>query len=313
MEDVRRYTQDELNLFALDLVQKVQSTYVPDRDRKITTENVYQPAVLEGRDHLEAFCSQMFLPGSGIEGVEHLEDCLERMKQGQAILFLPEHRGNLDTPSFYALMRRHSPRFDEILERLVYVAGRKLNESSDFIKMFTEKYSRLVIVPRRDLPAPKPGETPEEAAQREANEHEAGQINRAAFRELVRLRKQGKIFVLFPMGGRLKPGADNVPVKETISYMNAFDVCYPLSMEGNILPPGEQMEDERPIQCKVVYRFGRALESKHFMPEQRKIHQQAMEAGSTVEPDPEQFAVNRLMRMLEQLRLTGDYDPHFPV
>ena len=306
-------TQDEINLLSLDLVQKIQAGYVAGKDRKITPENVYQEAVLEGREVLEGFCSKMFLHGSRVEGLEYLDDCLARMERGESILFLPEHRGNLDTPSFYALVKQQSSKYSAILDRLIYVAGRKLNESSDYIKMFTEKYARLVIVPRRDLPPPLPNETESQEKEREANEQEAAQINRAAFRQLVKLRKAGHVFVLFPLGGRLKEDADNVPVKESMSYMQTFDVCYPISMEGNILPPGARMEDERPIQDKVIFRVGRPIESKAFLTEQREIHNTALaSAGGKVEEDFEQFAVNRLMRMLEQLRLKGDYNTAFP-
>ena len=71
--------------------------------------------------------------------------------------------------------------------------------------MFTEKYTRLVIVPRRDFPGPKADETEAELAARKNFEQDASRINRAAFRHMVRLRKSGRVFVLYPMGGRFVP------------------------------------------------------------------------------------------------------------
>ena len=303
-----RLTQADLNLLALDIVQTLQKTYRAGQDRIITPDNVYQPGVAIGRPELEAFALRLFLPGSGIEGLEHLDDALAEIRVGRSVLFLAEHRGNLDAPSFNALLRREHPRYREVVDRLVYVAGRKLNESSDFIKMFTEKYSRLIIVPRRDYPKPVPGETPEQREARERFEKEAGRINRAAFRELVRLKKAGHIVVLFPLGGRLKPDADNVPVRESTSYLRAFDTAFLVSMDGNTLPPMPRMEDERPVQAKVVFRVGAALDCKSFLAGQKALLDEAVQAGGLPpDADLDQFVVENLMALLANLRVTGCY------
>ena len=310
----RPLSQADLNLLALDIVQKLQKLYQPGRDRIVTPENVYQPGVIEGRADLETFNLRLFLPGSGVEGLENLDDALKQIRGGKSVLFMAEHRGNLDAPSFNGLLRREHPRYLEILERLVYVAGRKLNESSDFIKMFSEKYSRLIIVPRRDYPKPNANETPEKTDARSEFEKEAGRINRAAFRELLRLKKAGHIFVLFPLGGRLKPDADNVPVKESTSYVRTFDAAYLVSMDGNTLPPLPRMEDERPVQAKVVFRVGPPLDCKGFLAEQKVLFDEAMHAGMLPHnADPDQFAVENIMEMLANLRLTGGYgNPTIP-
>lgn len=301
------WTSEEIRAYSLDYVSRLQKTYRPGVNRVITPENVYQPAVLEGQELLEEFTRGLFLKGSQVEGLEHLSDCLERLKRGETILFMPEHRGNLDVPSFTSLLLREDVRFKDILDKLIYIAGRKLNESSDFIKMFTEKYSRLIIVPRRDMPAPQAIETPEEAETRAEFERGAGGINRSAFRQLVRLRKQGFIFVLYPLGGRWKADADNVPVKEATTYMKAFDTAYLISMEGNLLPPGEEMEGEFPVQQKVVFRVGPPLSTKDFLKEQKEIFKKAAGAKEISETDYELKAVEKIMSMLENLRLTGKY------
>ena len=301
-------SQDELNLLTLKLMQALQSTYEPGRDRIITPENVYQPGREVGRAELEAFMDNVLAPGSAVEGVQHLDHCLGELEAGRSVLFLPEHRGNLDVPSFAVLLRRSYPRAPEIARRLIYIAGRKLNESSDLIKMFTEKYSRLVIVPRRDFPPENPQASEEERAAREEFIQHAARINRAAFRELVRLKKAGHIFVLFPLGGRLKPDADNVPVRETTSYLHSFDTAYLISMEGNTLPPLARMEDERPIQDKVVFRVGPPLSTKTFLAEEKARFDAERAAGSLpADTDYEQMVVEHIMAMLERLRLHGDY------
>jgi glycerol-3-phosphate O-acyltransferase len=299
-------SQADMNLLVLDIAQKLTASYQPGRDRVVTPENVYQPGVVAGRSDLETFQGRLLLAGSRVEGLENLDHCLGELAAGRSILFLPEHRGNLDVPSFNHLLRGEHPRYHAILERLIYIAGRKLNESSDFIKMFTEKYSRLVIVPRRDLPKPKPNETAEEQEARLRIEKEAARINRAAFRELLRLKKAGHIFVLFPLGGRWKPDADNIPVKETASYLESFDTAYLISMEGNTLPPLARMEDERPIQDRVVFRVGPPLPTKPFL-ERQRARFEAERASAAVPPglDFEQYTVNRIMALLHDLRTTG--------
>jgi len=305
---VTRLTQDEINLYTLDTIQKLQAVYEPGRDRIVTPENVFQPAVREGRDVLETFVRRLLLDGSRLEGREHLDHCLAELAAGRTVLFLSEHRGNLDAPSFNVLVREADPRYGDLLDKLVYVAGRKLNESSDFIKMFTEKYSRLVIVPKRDFPPELPDPTPEELAAREAFEADAARINRAAFRQLIRLKREGYIFVLFPLGGRWKPTAGNEPVPETVSYIQAFDTVYLVSMEGNTLPVQERMEDERPIQDTVVFRVGPALDSKTFLAQQRARYREALGGGHvTSATEQDRYIVDQIMLMLENLRTSGSY------
>jgi 1-acyl-sn-glycerol-3-phosphate acyltransferase len=307
--EVRSCSREELNLLTLELIRTLQATYEPGRDRVITKDNVYQPARDTGRDALEAFMDHLLLPGSRVEGLEHLDTCLADLDAGRHVLFLAEHRGNLDVPTFHNLMRRAHPRYGPLLGRLIYIAGRKLNESSDLIKMFSEKYARLVIVPRRDIPPERPGADVAGRAQREAVLEQARQINRAAFRELVRLKKAGHVFVLFPLGGRLKPDADNRPVKETTSYLNSFDRAYLLSMEGNTLPPLPRMEDERPIQERVVFRVGPPLDCKTFLGGRKAAYEAEQGAGRLPEgTDYEQHTVQHLMTMLENLRVYGRYE-----
>ena len=289
------------------LLRDLSATYEQDRSRRITPENVYQPAVLAGRDVLESFQEKLLLPGSGVEGVEYLHHCNAQLAAGRSVIFLPEHRGNLDVPTFYTLVRRADPSLESLLERLVYIAGRKLNESSDFTKMFTEKYTRLIIVPRRDLPQPAvAGEalSPEQ----QTYVSEAQRINRSAFRELARLRAVGQIIVLFPLGGREKPFASNVPVREVTTYLNGFDTAYPISMQGNTLPPLPVMEDERPVQDKVVFRVGPPVDCKGFLASQHQRHEELVKSSALPESsDFEQWCVNGIMEMLASLRTTGGY------
>ena len=291
----------DIDLYSLDIIQTMSKVYRPPADRRVTPERAHQPAVTTARDALETFAMRLFLAGSGVEGLEHLDHCLGEMARGRRIVFLAEHRGNLDVPSFNALVRAADPAYTPLLDKLIYIAGRKLNESSDFINMFAEKYSRLVIVPRREFPdVPEhPGEA--RRAEAEAFEKEARRINWAAFRAMERLKREGHIFVLFPTGGRIKPHEHNQPVRETTSYVRTFDTAYLISMEGNALPPLERMEDERPIQAKVLYRVSPPLDTATFLAAQKDAFEAEGEPGG----DFDQYVADTIMTLLARLRESG--------
>jgi 1-acyl-sn-glycerol-3-phosphate acyltransferase len=297
-------SREELEQISVELVARLSREYRPPVERRVTPERVYQPAVTLLRPELEAFQMKLFQAGSGIDGLDQLERCLEDLARGRTVVFLSEHRGNLDAPSFNALVRAAGRRYEPILDKLIYIAGRKLNESSEFINMFAEKYSRLVIVPRREFPPERPEPTAAELAAREAFEKEARRINWAAFRAMEKLKREGHIFVLFPTGGRIKPHEHNQPVRETTSYLRTFDTAYLISMDGNTLPPLERMEDERPIQNRVLFRIGPPLETREFL-EARKA---AFEAAAPEGGDFDQYVADRIMAMLQSLREMGRYE-----
>ncbi|MGD2062680.1 MAG: hypothetical protein PVF51_03750 [Nitrospirota bacterium] len=276
--------------------------YTPGRDRHITPSNVYQPGNQANRPAILDLLDRLLLPGSRVLGLEHLDLCLAQLDAGRRILFLVEHAGNFDVPAFYALLRREAPRYQAILDRLIYIAGRKLNEESELVKMYTEIFSRLVIVPRRELPTEHPDEDVKQRVARIAKEKEAAAINRAAFRKMAQLKRRGHIFVLFPLGGRWKEGEENLPVKETTSYLKAFDFAYPISMEGNTLPAtAGPMAAEVPVQARVVFHVGAPLACDDYLAASRLLWEAS---GSAL--DFEQFTVNRIMALINELRTHPD-------
>jgi glycerol-3-phosphate O-acyltransferase len=276
--------------------------YTPGRDRHITPANVYQTGNQANLPVILDFLDRLLLPGSRILGLGHLDHCLAQLDAGRRVLFLVEHAGNFDVPAFYALLRRAAPRYQRILERLIYIAGRKLNEESEVVKMYTEIFSRLVIVPRREQPMAHPDESDTERAARFAKEKEAAAINRAAFRKMAELKRRGHIFVLFPLGGRWKEGEENLPVRETTSYLKAFDFAYPIAMEGNPLPAtAGPMAAEVPVQAKVVFHVGAPLTCPDYLTASRMLWEAS---GSPL--DFEQFTVNRVMALLDELHTHTD-------
>ena len=226
--------------------KKMRANYQSAQNLVITPDNVFQEGIKHNYDLFMELVDQLMLPGSGVEGAENLLDTLSLLEDKKSVLFLMKHVGNFDVPCFYALLARCNKPYQDILDRLVFVAGRKLNEDSMMVKTFAEIFSRIVIVPNREIPRETEEESPEQRAYREAVVKDAGLINRAAFREMVRLKKKGHIIVLFPMGGRPKPGLMERGVKETTSYMGFFDYVHFIEIRGNLLPVGEKMKEENP-------------------------------------------------------------------
>ncbi len=173
---------------------------------------------------------------------------------------------------------------------MVFIAGRKLNEDSMFVKTYTEIFSRLVIVPNREIPAETPDETPEQTSSREQIIQEASRINRAALRVMIKLKKKGHIISLFPMGGRPKQGLEEKGVKETTSYMKLFDYVHFIEMKGNLMPVGSDMAEEMPQQDNIVFLISEPVAAQTFLEESRDLFEK-----QTQEPDFDQFNVDRVM------------------
>lgn len=290
-------THDAMRRLVEQTTQRLLVHHVVGKDRQITQENVYQPGNRWNLPPIIELMEHLLLPGSELQGGEHLDHCLEQLDAAKRVLFLAEHAGNFDVPCFFYLVERASPRYRRILDRLIYIAGRKLNEESELVKMYTEIFSRIVIVPRRELRGPRDDESEAEREVRLAEERAAAAINRAAFRRMAQLKRKGHIFCLFPLGGRPRGDRDNIPVKETTSYLKAFDFAYPIAMVGNPLPAtAGPMAAELPVQDRVIFRVGAPIACAEYLVANRLLWEAS---GSPL--DYEQFTVNQVMDLLDAL------------
>ncbi len=290
-------TREAIQRLVEQTTERLLVHHVPGQDRRITQENVYQPGNRWNLPPILELMKELLLPGSELQGSEYLDHCLEQIDAGKRILFVAEHAGNFDVPCFFYLVGRASPHYRRILDRLIYIAGRKLNEESELVKMYTEIFSRIVIVPRRELRGPSHEESEAEREARLAEERAAAAINRAAFRRMAQLKRKGHIFCLFPLGGRPKGDQENLPVKETTSYLKAFDFAYPIAMVGNLLPAtAGPMAAELPVQDRVVFRVGAPITCAEYLVASRLLWEAS---GSPL--DFEQFTVNRVMDLLDEL------------
>ena len=78
-------------------------------------------------------------------------------------------------------------------------------------------------------------------------------------------------------------------------------------MEGNALPPSERMEDDRPVQQRVVFRVGKPLDCKEYLAQRQRAFQALAGGGDADGIDADQFTVNHIMELLASLRETGRY------
>ncbi len=275
--------------------EKMRANYQGTGIAKITPDNVFQEGIRHNYSLFIELVNSLMLPGSGVKHADRLLKIPALIAQNKSVLFLMKHVGNFDVPCFFSLVSREGDQYQNILERLVFIAGRKLNEDSIMVRTFSEIFSRLVIVPNRDIPPKAPNETPKQRCNREAILQEAARINRAALRRMLALKKDGHIIVLFPMGGRPKPWLKENGVKETTSYMRLFDYVYFINMEGNLLPVGTDMTNEHSVKDKIVFTISDPVLSKSYLDESRQLFDKQVE-----EEDFDQFNVGRVMLEIGQ-------------
>ncbi|HNY21274.1 MAG TPA: 1-acyl-sn-glycerol-3-phosphate acyltransferase [Treponemataceae bacterium] len=256
----------------------------------ITEENVYQPANMEIRKIMESMCVDNLLPNSEFRGRDHIADFLAKVKEGKRGIILMEHFSNFDLPGFIYLLERSCPEGKELADRVVAIAGMKLSEDNKYVSAFAEAYSRVIIYPSRSLAAIKDPE------QFEKEEKRSRVINLASMRALDRVRKEGKVALVFPAGTRYRPGKPETRkgVREIDSYIRLSDVMLLVSINGNCLRFSEDPTDmlgDVVYQDRVIMTASPAMDCKEF-------RAKALEGGSADAEDKKQIVVDTVMDKL---------------
>lgn len=237
--------------------QLIQNSRSP---REITPDNVFQPANRTNRPLINQIITDLILDGSRLEGYEHLHRLYEHARAGSSTLILMEHYSNFDIPGLYYFLETHGDEGSRVANAITSMAGMKLNVESDFIRAFTEAYTRLVIYPARGRESiPDPQERAEE--QRRAKE-----INHAALRHMVRLKHEGSMILVFPTGTRYRASnPDTGRVLPSVdSYIKSFDYMVMIGIAGNVLHVAEDggMTEDRIQRDVVVYSAGEVIECR---------------------------------------------------
>lgn len=255
------HTHSDKTVLFFEDAKKMMRNSKMHEDCDITPENVYQPAHKNNREALFNIIKTAHLPGSTILGEENILKLNELVSQGKTCIILSEHLSNLDVPSMFVRFYDHpNSKMKEIFEKIIFVAGVKLNENP-LVKLFSEMFSRIVLVPLSGLSKMK---TQEEL-------DFAKRINIAATRKLAELRKLGNIFLMYPAGTRYRPWKPETKkgIKETVSYINSFDYFCCCSINGNNMPPKEHedMTREQFVDDTLVFNFGEVKDSKSYINE----------------------------------------------
>jgi glycerol-3-phosphate O-acyltransferase len=201
-------------------------------DTVITEDNVYQ----EGDENILPFIDEMVnylcLPGSGIDGLQNLEELLAKAESGKACLLMVEHYSNLDLSILCTLVGKAGGRGKEIAGAIIAIAGMKLNEDNPIVAAFASAYTRIVIYPSRSLQHLDP-----ENEKDKAEIVRSATINRAAMKALIRHKYKGKLVLVFPSGTRYRPWDPETKkgVREIDSYIRSFDYMCFVALNGEVL------------------------------------------------------------------------------
>jgi len=278
-------------------IEKMMIQSTSHHNREITPENVFQEANRVNRGFMRKIVAELMLEGSGIEGQDNLRELAALAAEGKRCLLLPAHLSNMDVPALWYLMEQSGPQIAEIFEKIVFVAGRKLNEDNQVMKMLSEMFTRLVITPRTFY------EGMEEGPELDRLLKEGQAINLAAHRVVRLMSAEGRIFLVYPSGTRLRPWDSSTGRgrREVESYLRVFDYFCIGATKGNLLPPQQtEMHVECPEESRVVMRFGEVLSTKAFR-KQCADEAAKLEANGRPVEDLKQYTIDRVMEMIEAL------------
>ncbi|MBQ5999489.1 MAG: 1-acyl-sn-glycerol-3-phosphate acyltransferase [Treponema sp.] len=266
---------------------------------KIDSTNVYQEANKDLTKYMEMLISDNILPGSGLGNVENFKEFYDAVKAGKRGLILMEHYTNLDLPEIIYFLKIHGEDWSkEFSEKIVAVAGMKLNEAGADIRVWTEGFTRVVIYPTRSLD--KVGASGISEEEKLAEEKKARAINLAAMRAMDECKKRGQVVLVFPSGTRYRPGHPETKkgLREIDSYLRLFDIVLPVAINGNCLrinPDNpEDMVADIVEQDKVLLTASKMLDCKTY-------RKQILDSLPADEPDPKQKTIDGIMDILAKL------------
>ncbi|GHV87017.1 glycerol-3-phosphate O-acyltransferase [Spirochaetia bacterium] len=262
----------------------------------VTEHNVYQEGEAAILPCLDKMVETLALPGSGVDGLENLEDLLARAESGKSCLLLLEHYSNMDLSTFSYFVRRAGGRGVDIDKAVVAIAGMKLTEDNPGVAAFASAYTRIVIYPSRSLQGLDAEKDHDEIVRSNA-------INRAAMKTLNDVKVKGKLILVFPSGTRYRPWDPSTKkgVREIDSYIRSFDYLCPVAMNGVLLKVGQGDMLDDPVDHDLVrITAGPVLSCAEFREKAR------VEAEAAGIEDKKQAAVDAVMTRLEVMHIAAE-------
>jgi len=262
----------------------------------ITGENVYQEGNSDILPILDKMAESLILPGSGVDGMENLEELLAKAESGKACLLLVEHYSNFDLSLVSLLVRLAGGRGGDIAKSLIAIAGMKLNEDNPIVAAFASAYTRIVIYPSRSIQGLDGEKKQVELARSNA-------INRAAMKALEEHKTQGRMVLVFPAGTRYRPWDPSTKkgVREIDSYLRLFDYMCCVALNGKILHV-QQTDMLNDVLSKDIIRMtaGPVQSCVEFRDKARAA---AEAAGNE---DKKQAVVDAIMAELDRLHIGAE-------
>jgi glycerol-3-phosphate O-acyltransferase len=263
-------------------------------DTVITEKNVYQEGDKNILPFLDEMVEYLALPGSGVDGLENLEELFAKAEAGKPCLLLVEHYSNLDLSIVSTLVSKAGGRGKDIREAIIAVAGMKLNEDNPIVAAFAGAYTRIVIYPSRSLQELDPEKDSAEIARGNA-------INRAAMKALIRQKYKGKLVLVFPSGTRYRSWDPETKkgVRDIDAYIRSFDYMCFVALNGEILHV-QKTDMLNDIVTKDVVRVtaGPVLLCDEFREKTR--------AAVGEDEDKKQAVVDAIMNELEKMHIIAE-------
>ena len=266
---------------------------------KIDENCIYQEANLEARKYMNLLLEENAMEGSGLGNIEHFKAFYDAVvKEGKTGVVMMEHYSNLDLPFFLYLLEKSNTEWGkDFANRVVAVAGMKLNEASAGVRAFTEGFTRVVIYPTRSLDSLKAkGWTDEQI---EEEEKRARKINFAAMRAMDGCKKRGQVILVFPSGTRYRPGQPETKrgLREIDSYLRLFDIMLPISINGSCLRINPESPED--MLSDLVEKDVVTMTASPIV-ECKKFRNEILEKVPADDPDPKQKTVDAVMQILEK-------------
>lgn len=264
---------------------------------KIDATNVYQKANPKTKALMDVLVGENMAEGSRLEGKENFRAFLDAVKAGKKALILMEHYSNTDLPALiYLLQHDLGEEGRDLADRIVAIAGMKLNEDDPMVRAFAEGFTRVVIYPTRSLT--KNEENAQSEEERIAEEKKARSINLAAMRAMDECKRKGEVILVFPSGTRYRPGHPETKrgLKEIDSYLRMFDVMILVTINGSCLSidmehPNDMLADIVDPAVQIIT-ASPVLDCKSF----RKDFLETLPADH---PDPKQAVIDEVMRRFD--------------
>jgi len=260
----------------------------------ITEHNVFQEGDKNILPLLDEMVESLILPGSGIDGLENIEELFARAETGKSCLLMVEHYSNMDLSILFTLLRKAGGRGGEIIKSIIAVAGMKLNEDNPIVAAFAGAYTRIVIYPSRTVQDLDPEKDKAEIARSVA-------INRAAMKALIRNKYKGNLILVFPSGTRYRAWDPETKkgIREVDSYVRSFDYMCFVALNGEILHVQKaDMLNDAVSKDVVRITVSPVVSCNEFREKAR--------AAAGDDEDKKQIVADAIMNELEKMHITAE-------